>query len=108
MEKTVVVYRTREGKEPFVDWLFALRDKIHRYRIETRIDRIRQGNFGDHKRFHGIIELRVDLGKGYRVYCGEDGDLIVVLLVGSDKSSQDADIKTALNYWRDHYDQTKT
>lgn len=107
VEKTVIVYETQDNKEPFTDWLFSLRDKITRYRIEARIDRIKQGNYGDYKRFCGIIELRLDFGKGYRLYCGEDGHTFVVLLIGGNKSSQDKDIKKALDYWRDYLEQKK-
>lgn len=103
-EKTILVYRTPEGREPFSDWLFSLRDKLIRHRIETRIDRLKHGNYGDHKRFSGILELRLDFGKGYRIYCGEDGKTIVLLLLGGDKSSQPDDIKKALSYWRDYHD----
>jgi putative addiction module killer protein len=92
-EKEILVYRTPEDREPFVDWLFSLRDKIMRHRIEARIDRIRHGNYGDHKRFQGIVELRLDFGKGYRIYCGEDGNKVVILLIGGDKASQGHDIK---------------
>jgi len=107
MKKEVVIYRTSGGKEPFTDWLFALKDKVSRYRIEARINRIEQGNYGDHKRFHGIIEIRLDFGKGYRLYCGEDGHKLVVLLVGGDKGSQEDDIKKALDCWRDYNGQKK-
>ena len=107
MEKEVIAYHTREGREPFTDWLDHLGDKILNYRIRTRIDRIRQGNYGDHKRFHGVIELRLHFGKGYRIYCGEDGDKLVILLAGGDKISQDKDIQEALEYWRDYYAQKK-
>jgi putative addiction module killer protein len=107
MEKSVILYKTDEGDEPFIDWLFSLKDKILRHRIEARINRIEQGNYGDHKRIHGIIELRLDFGKGYRLYCGEDGSALVVLLIGGDKSSQDKDIKEALGYWRDYNEQKK-
>lgn len=103
--KTIIVYKTQDDNEPFAEWLFSLRDKIRRHRIEVRIDRIRQGNYGDHKRFQGIIELRLDFGKGYRLYCGEDGNTLIVLLVGGDKSSQDKDVKKALEYWRDYHEQ---
>lgn len=106
-EKIVIVYKTQGNEEPFTEWLFSLRDIITRHRIETRIDRIRQGNYGDHKRFHGIIELRLNFGKGYRLYCGEDGHTLVILLMGGDKSSQHKDIKKALEYWRDYYEQKK-
>ncbi len=104
MEKQILIYKTHDGKEPFIDWLFSLRDKIIRHRIETRIDRIRHGNYGDHKRFSGIIELRLDFGKGYRIYCGEEGNKLIILLIGGDKASQDKDIKDALEYWREYHD----
>lgn len=107
MEKTVIVYKTQDNKEPFVKWLFTLRDKTTRHHIETRIDRVRQGNYGDHKRFQGIVELRLDFGKGYRLYCGEDGHTLVVLLMGGDKNSQNKDIKKALDCWRDYHEQKK-
>lgn len=106
-EKIIVIYKTQNDDEPFTDWLFSSRDKITRHRIEARIDRIRHGNYGDHKRFHGIIELRLDFGKGYRLYCGEDGHVLVVLLIGGDKSSQDQDIKKALEYWKEYHEQKK-
>ena len=107
MDKEVLVYKTPEGKEPFIDWLFSLRDKMARHRIETRIDRVKQGNYGDHKQFQGILEIRLDFGKGYRVYCGEDGNKLVILLIGGDKSSQEKDIKKAVEYWRDYHEQKK-
>ena len=43
--------------------------------------------------------------EGYRIYCGEEDDKLIILLAGGDKSSQDNDIKQALEYWRDHYEQ---
>ena len=82
-------------------WLASLSDS-YRDRIEARINRIKQGNYVDHKRFHGIIEIRMDFGKGYRLYCAEDGKVLVLLLVGGDKSTQDKDIQKALAYWRDY------
>lgn len=72
MEKEVQPYSTREGYEPFTEWVHSLRDKVISYRVRTRIHRVTYGNYGDHKRFYGIIELRLDFGKGYRIYCAED------------------------------------
>ena len=61
-----------------------------------RIERMKNGNFGDSKMLgEGVFELRVDVGKGYRVYFKNNGKEVVILLVGGDKSSQDKDIKTA-------------
>jgi putative addiction module killer protein len=108
MDKVVIAYKTSKGNEPFIDWLFSLKDKILRYRVEARIIRIGLGNYGDHKRFEGIIEIRLDFGKGYRLYCGEDGNRLIVLLIGGDKNSQDADIRKALEYWREYHEQKKT
>ena len=108
MKKDLFVYKTPKGDEPFFDWLYSLRDQVMRHRIRARIERIKLGNYGDHKCFQGIIEVRMDFGKGYRLYCGEDGAVIVILLVGGDKSSQDKDIKEALECWRDYHEQKKT
>ena len=107
MEKEVITYHTREGGEPFRDCLDCLGDKTLKQRVLARVDRMEQGNYGDHKRFQGIIELRLHFGKGYRIYCGEEGNKLVILLAGGDKSSQDNDIKQALEYWRDYYGQKK-
>ena len=107
MEKEVIFYQTREGKEPFTDWVFSLQDKVIQYRVWARTRRIEQGNYGDHRRFHNIIELRLHFGKGYRIYCGEKDDKVVVLLMGGDKSSQDGDIQRSLEYWRDYHEQKK-
>jgi putative addiction module killer protein len=75
-----------------------------RHRIETRVDRIKHGHYGDHKRFDNIIEISLNFGKGYRIYCGEDKDTIVILLQGGDKSTQKQDIQKALQYWRDYHE----
>lgn len=108
MTKAVVLYKTENNKEPFTGWLLSLKDETTRYRIHTRVRRLENGNLGDHKRFHGIIELRFDFGKGYRVYCAEEGDSLIILLTGGDKSSQDKDIKKALEYWEDYHERKKT
>ncbi len=92
MEKTIISYKTQDNEEPFTNWLYSLKDKISQKRILVRLKRVEQGNYGDYKRFSGILELRFDFGKGYRVYCGEDGHAFVILLVGGDKSTQEKDI----------------
>lgn len=107
MNKTLIVYRSDDDKEPFTDWLYSLRDKVVSARIEARIARIVKGNFGDHKRFSGLIEIRFNFGKGYRVYCAEDGHVVVILLTGGDKSHQEKDIKKALAYLEDYHEQKK-
>lgn len=107
MRKTLLIYRTKNNKEPFTQWLYSLRDKVVRARIEARLARIVNGNYGDHKRFGGLIELRFDFGKGYRAYCAEDGEIIVLLITGGDKSRQERDIKRAREYLEDYCEQKK-
>lgn len=98
----IKIYKTANEKEPYTDWVKKL-DRLVRAKINTRIARIRDnGNFGDCKHFDGIIELRIDFGPGYRVYCGLDGDTFLLLLLGGDKNQQQKDIKKAKEYWRDY------
>ncbi len=57
---------------------------------------MKEGNFGDSKSVgSGVFELRVDVGKGYRVYFTNKNNRVVILLVDGDKSTQEEDIKTA-------------
>ena len=68
-----------------------------------RLRRLEQGNFGDSKHIkERLHELRLFFGPGYRIYFGKDDDAIIVLLTGGDKRSQDNDINTALQYWKDY------
>ena len=83
--------------EAFSKWLRGLRDLHARARIQARIDRLELGNFGDAKPVgHGVSELRIDHGPGYRVYFIRRGTELIVLLAGGDKSSQSKDIIKAL------------
>lgn len=101
--KRVIVYATRDGKEPFSEWLYSLRDVMGRKRILARVSRMQQGNYGDCKPIgEGVSELRLFFGSGYRVYFGERGNDIVVLLCGGDKSSQSEDIQQAKVYWKEY------
>ena len=80
----------------FDTWLRRLRDVRARAVIVRRIGRMRAGNFGDVKPVGGgVSELRIDFGPGYRVYFTRRGRTIVVLLLGGDKDSQQADIAKA-------------
>lgn len=82
--------------EVFSDWLRRLRDENARARILIRIRRLSLGNFGDVKPVgSGVSELRVDYGPGYRVYLQRRGELLVVLLAGRTKKTQEADIAKA-------------
>ena len=85
----------------FLEWFNALRDIRAQARIQTRIDRLSLGLLGDVKFFHGIGELRIDYGPGYRIYFARRGDQIIILLHGGDKSTQDKDIRKALEMARE-------
>lgn len=97
------IYTRADGVAPFREWLRGLRDKQARLRIAKRVDQITNGNLGDHKRVGGgVWELRLHFGPGFRVYYGLDGDEVVLILCGGDKSSQSKDIDKAQEYWTDH------
>lgn len=101
--KEIEVYQTESDKEPLNDWLDGIRDTRTRARIISRLDRIEQGNYGDHKAVgKGVFELRFFFGSGYRAYFAEVGNTVVLLLCGGDKGSQKRDIRTAQGYWRDY------
>lgn len=82
--------------ERFSHWLDSLRDSRARAKILVRIKRLALGNAGDVAPVgEGVSELRIHYGPGYRVYFLQRGELMVILLCGGDKSTQDRDIGTA-------------
>jgi putative addiction module killer protein len=94
------VIEIRETLE-FSAWLESLRDAQARTRVQARILRLRYGNPGDVKPVgEGVSEMRIDYGPGYRVYFVKSGALLVILLAGGAKPTQDKDIKTALKLAR--------
>ena len=100
--KEVVAFRARDGEVPFAEWLDNLDDKRAVARVLARLARVRHGNLGDCKPVgDGVGELRVDYGPGYRVYFGQKGRTLVVLLCGGDKRSQDRDIRLARQFWQE-------
>ena len=87
--------------ETFAQWLDGLRDARARARVQVRVERLAAGNPGDVEPVgEGVSELWIDYGPGYRVYFKKHGREVVILLAGGDKSTQSADIKTALRLAR--------
>lgn len=83
--------------ESFKRWLSRLKDRAAIQRVQARIRRASEGNLGDSKFLRdGIGEMRIDYGPGYRIYYMRRGNLLLVLLVGGDKTSQEVDIKHAI------------
>lgn len=82
--------------EVFATWLGKLRDRQGRLRILARLRRLADGNPGDYRSVgDGVLELRMMFGPGYRAYFTYKDDVVVLLLVGGDKSSQARDIEVA-------------
>lgn len=82
--------------DEFETWLKRLKDARGKARILRRLDRLAQGNPGDVRPIgKGLSELRVDVGPGYRVYYLRDGERLILLLCGGDKSTQQKDISNA-------------
>ena len=80
------------------DWLDSLKDRMGRARILVRVDRLIDGNPGQHRDLtDGVSELKIDVGPGYRVYYTQRGTRILLLLIGGDKSSQQKDISLAIH-----------
>ena len=82
--------------ENYLKWFKKLRDNTAKYAIILRIERLKNGNFGDSKSVgEKVFELRIDTGKGYRVYFTNKDKEIIILLVGRNKSTQETDIQKA-------------
>ena len=88
--------------ETFRKWRIKLKDERARALIASRLDRLAFGHAGDVAPVgHGISELRIHHGPGYRIYFEQRGNTIIVLLCGGDKSTQTRDIKTAMRLARE-------
>jgi putative addiction module killer protein len=83
--------------DTYTRWFSSLKDRKTRAIIDVRIRRISLGNFGDVKPVgHGISEIKIDYGPGYRIYFVNKNGAMVILLAGGDKSSQQKDIQKAI------------
>ena len=88
----LVEYLTIDGRSPFRDWLNTLPLEV-KARVQTRLVRLSQGNAGDYKTVgHGVVELRLHFGPGYRVYCGQIDRCAILILAGGSKRFQFKDI----------------
>lgn len=82
--------------ECFNAWLIRLNDIRAKGKILARLKRAELGNLGDHKSVgEGVFEMRVNYGPGYRLYFTRSKGVVIILLIGGDKSSQSKDIKKA-------------
>lgn len=104
---TVVIYEDKNGKRLFQDWFWSLRDLKTQARVESRIRRLTLGHLGDFKAVgQNLLELRLNFGPGYRIYCGRVKDEIILLLCGGDKGTQKRDIQRAARLLADYTERT--
>ena len=95
-------YVTAAGKDINLEWLRQLPDPMARVQIVKRINRVEQGNFGDHRFCRdGVSEMRIAVGAGYRVYYAQAGSQVVLLLCGDDQCCRGAAIDRAVRHWQD-------
>ncbi len=100
-QKEVKEYVDETGRSLFREWLLALKDVGIRARIRMRINRLRFGNVGDCRFLgNGVYEMKMDVGPGYRLYFGRESDLVLILLCGGTKKSQQKDIEKAKELWQ--------
>lgn len=96
------IYEAEDGRVPFREWMDLQSEPVVG-RVMTRLERVELGNLGDHHGVgEGVFELIFNFGPGYRVYFGEDGKRLIVLLIGGTKKTQKRDIETAKKYWRNY------
>ena len=101
-EKQIIYYTTTDGKCPFITWFDTLDDKTQGI-VKARIDRLKDGLRGDWKRLTNskLSELRINYGRGYRVYYRELNNIIILIVAGGDKSDQNRLIKQADKYLKE-------
>lgn len=86
-----------EQTDEYRSWIEGLRDRAGRARILVRVDRLIHGNPGLYRNLSdGVSELKIDFGPGYRVYYSLRGGVLLLLLAGGDKSTQEKDIALAV------------
>lgn len=92
-----------EKTSEFDKWLKKLNDRKAKAKILLRLQRVEAGNLGDVSPVgEGIEEFRIHYGPGYRIYFRRQGEKIILLLMGGDKSSQESDIKKAKTLWNQY------
>ena len=101
--KKVRYFVTENGKSPFEDWLNGL-DNLVQAIIVRFIQRAAKGEAKKSIRTlrGGIFEIKIPYGPGYRIYFAEDGNDLIILLIGGDKKTQSRDIEKAKKIWRNY------
>lgn len=107
MDRKVIEYLEANGTSPFAKWFRKL-DSIAAAKVATALYRMEQGNVSNMKPVgQSVSEYRVDFGPGYRIYLGQEGDTVIILLGGGTKKGQSADIRRAQQHWQDYKSRKK-
>jgi len=102
MAEYVVREFLREGSSHFADWFTDL-DSTAASKVTTALYRLEQGNFSNVQSVGGgVLEYKIDFGPGYRIYFGQDGNTLVILLCGGTKKTQQKDIDRAKGFWQEY------
>ena len=108
IERSAQEYETSDGEHPFSDWIQDLEAKA-RVKVIKGVSQLKAGNFSNSEPVgKGVSEHKIHYGPGYRVYYVIQGDELIILLCGGDKSTQKKDIETALEYFADYKARKKT
>lgn len=100
-------YLDRQSRSPFAKWFGDLNAPAAA-KVTVALVRLEQGNYSNVKSVGGgVSEYRIDFGPGYRLYFGQDGETIVILLAGGLKKRQQQDVEDAKRRWLDYKDRKK-
>ena len=92
----------REGTSLFADWFGGL-DSTAASKVTTALYRLEQGNVSNVQSVGGgVFEYKIDFGPGYRIYFGQDGNTLVILLCGGTKKTQQKDVDRAKDFWQEY------
>ena len=103
MEKQIIYYYTKDGKCPYTEWFNELDTSIQ-LRVDKRVEKLRVGIYGDHHWLQKseLSELRMDFGKGYRIYYYDIDNTVVLFVAGSEKKNQKKVVQQANKYFQDY------
>ena len=105
--KEIFYYYTIEGDCPYLNWFNELDTSIQ-VRVNKRVKKLSEGIYGDHKKLQKseLSEIRMDFGKGYRIYYYDLDDRLIIFIAGSNKKDQKKVIQKANQYFQDYKERT--
>ncbi len=101
MKYSISYYTMANGKVPFEEWLFNLRDRIAYGKILIRLESIEEGRLGQIRGLkNGLLEFKINLRPGYRIYFTFESSEKILILCAGTKHTQKRDILKAKQYLR--------